>query len=526
MNLISSPRPTAGLPGLNGANAPAVAADTKTGPTFGELLDGQMTPAKASDKTPDRPDQAARATPAEAPAPAPAAATATAPSEAARSPTGSKDHAEIPAKSDAAPVAAQLLDMLDLVQQVRSGGNLSGKPAPATPVAASSELVTPGQTPAVTTTIPPAPPQENPPPQPATAPTPAATQAAAIATAAAAAQQAQTVTTAADRPSPVTSTQARARDDEETATDSETPATTPLPDAVTLALLAAGQMQPVAQQQRPPPASPSDRQANAGTPDAGSLAAHASPAGDGRASAAALLTTQPGQEEMVAGAQNAATRKTATQATAATAEPLQPEPSTDTKLENNAATRFETRMAAQTEPATGAEQPAANLPVSAASVGASLAPTGTAAHTAAPVQHQILTGFGNRGWDQAVSQRVLWLAQDQLQQASLTLNPPHLGPVQVTVQIDNQQAMIQFVSNQPEVRQALQDALPVLREMFGQAGIALGQADVSSRNPDQGQARQSSSGKPGVSDEPDLALDGLTTLLPSAAGQGLINLFA
>lgn len=142
------------------------------------------------------------------------------------------------------------------------------------------------------------------------------------------------------------------------------------------------------------------------------------------------------------------------------------------------------------------------------------------------VRHEILTGFGNRGWDQAVSQRVLWLAQDQLQQASLTLNPPHLGPIQVTVQIENQQAMVQFVSAQPEVRQALQDSIPVLREMFGQAGIGLGQTDVSSHTPDQGsrQPRQAAqtteAGNHGIAPEETLLP------LPRARGQGLINLFA
>ena len=419
--------------------------------------------------------------------------------------------------------------MLDLVQQVRSGDTLGGKPAPTAiqaALATLAESATSSPIPAMAAPsqpVPsqPAPTRESPPQQPATALTPATTQAAAIA-AATAHQQAPTMTKVADQ-APVASTPAHARDDEEGVTDSAAPAATPLPDAVTMALLASTQIQTVARQA---PASSSDRPADVGSLDADSLTAPTSPAGDDEASTAALLAAQPGQEAVVAASQDAATRKVATQATAAAAEPLKPEPA-DTQPEDRTAARFETHIAAQAERTASAEQPAANLPTtSSTQVSASLAPTGTASHATAPVQHQILTGFGNRGWDQAVSQRVLWLAQDQLQQASLTLNPPHLGPVQVTVQIDNQQAMVQFVSNQPEVRQALQDALPVLREMFGQAGIALGQADVSSRNPEQGQTRQSSGGKPGASDEPDLALDGFAAVLPRAAGQGLINLFA
>ena len=110
-----------------------------------------------------------------------------------------------------------------------------------------------------------------------------------------------------------------------------------------------------------------------------------------------------------------------------------------------------------------------------------------AAASLSQVNQLITQPFAKAGWDEAISQRVLWMAQDKLQSASLTLNPPQLGPVQVTVQIENQQASVQFVAASVQVQQALQDALPVLRDMFGQAGLSLGQADVSSqqqqRNP-------------------------------------------
>lgn len=141
----------------------------------------------------------------------------------------------------------------------------------------------------------------------------------------------------------------------------------------------------------------------------------------------------------------------------------------------------------------------------------------------APVQRHVATPMGQRGWDQAVSQQVSWLVRDQLQSASLSLNPPHLGPIQVTLQLDQQQATVQFVSAQPEVRQALQDALPALRAMLGQAGIELGQADVGSRQSErerpafQRQDRRSDAAE----DEPVEAL-----AQPRAQGGGLLNLFA
>jgi flagellar hook-length control protein FliK len=83
------------------------------------------------------------------------------------------------------------------------------------------------------------------------------------------------------------------------------------------------------------------------------------------------------------------------------------------------------------------------------------------------------------------------------QSASLTLNPPDLGPLQVVLNISNSTANATFVAAQPEVRQALEAAMPRLRDMLGDAGIQLGQATVSSgmqQNQDNTQAQASQRG--------------------------------
>ncbi len=153
----------------------------------------------------------------------------------------------------------------------------------------------------------------------------------------------------------------------------------------------------------------------------------------------------------------------------------------------------------------------------------SLGPESARLPTEVPVQRHVATPVGQRGWDQAISQQVSWLVRDQLQSASLSLNPPHLGPVQVTLQLDQQQATVQFVSAAPEVRKALEEALPVLRAMLSEAGIALGQADVGSRQPERHQpAFQRSARRQGVGeDEPVEVL-----LQPRSSGGGLLNLYA
>lgn len=81
------------------------------------------------------------------------------------------------------------------------------------------------------------------------------------------------------------------------------------------------------------------------------------------------------------------------------------------------------------------------------------------------------------GWDQALGERVLWVANQKLQGAEIKLNPAHLGPVEVRVQLHNDQAQISFTAQHAATRDALEAALPRLREMFAASGYS--QVDVN-----------------------------------------------
>lgn len=87
---------------------------------------------------------------------------------------------------------------------------------------------------------------------------------------------------------------------------------------------------------------------------------------------------------------------------------------------------------------------------------------------------------GKATWNQAISQRVLWMVGAGEQSATLTLNPPDLGPLQVVVQVHNGMADTRFTSDNAEVRQALQDGMENLREKMRESGVQLGQTNVQS----------------------------------------------
>lgn len=142
-----------------------------------------------------------------------------------------------------------------------------------------------------------------------------------------------------------------------------------------------------------------------------------------------------------------------------------------------------------------------------------------------PKSH-VSTPFGQQGWDKAISQRVTWLLQDQLKSATLTLNPPHMGPIQVHVQMDKQQINVQFFAALPEVRQALQEAIPALESMMSQSGLQLGQSDVSDHQaPPQDQSRSLLTQKQGQLTEEAHPLPDSSNSTRKI-GSGLLNTFA
>jgi flagellar hook-length control protein FliK len=97
---------------------------------------------------------------------------------------------------------------------------------------------------------------------------------------------------------------------------------------------------------------------------------------------------------------------------------------------------------------------------------------------------------GKSGWDQAISQKVVWMLGAGQQSASLTLNPPDLGPLKVVINVHNDQADTTFISDNDEVRKALESGMSHLRDKMSESGIQLGQANVSTSQQSQQEFQQ------------------------------------
>ena len=178
------------------------------------------------------------------------------------------------------------------------------------------------------------------------------------------------------------------------------------------------------------------------------------------------------------------------------------------------------RIGTSTSPGASASELAQVVPQQALPTFEMIAPTG-------PHPGDVLAPrIGNDSWNQALGERMVWMVAGSEQTASLTLNPPDLGPMQVVLHVSNGHADASFFAAQPEVRQALEAALPKLREMLSEAGVSLGQANVSAGQPQQQQAAERRFNGSGAGGAGTVDAVGTKTASRIVGGNGLVDTFA
>lgn len=128
-------------------------------------------------------------------------------------------------------------------------------------------------------------------------------------------------------------------------------------------------------------------------------------------------------------------------------------------------------------------------------------------------------------WSKALGDQVMSMVSMKMDKATIQVNPPQLGPVEVTLKMNgNDQAQVIFTSAVPATREILENNMPKLVSMMASSGIALADAQVSSGqsgnrqqqfNQNQNGRRQSAAGN----DEDD-------TLAAIKSARGILSIFA
>jgi flagellar hook-length control protein FliK len=114
-------------------------------------------------------------------------------------------------------------------------------------------------------------------------------------------------------------------------------------------------------------------------------------------------------------------------------------------------------------------------------------------------------------WPQQLGQQLVMLTQrGGEQKVEIRLNPPELGPLTVSLKVFEQSTQIQFLSANAQVRGAVEQAIPQLREALAEQGIQLGETSVGEQHPESnpqsaghdGQGNREGVGLSGSTDEP------------------------
>ena len=107
----------------------------------------------------------------------------------------------------------------------------------------------------------------------------------------------------------------------------------------------------------------------------------------------------------------------------------------------------------------------------------------TAANVSSPsppsaVSVTVETPVHETAWRIDVANRIAGLVTRGVEHAELRVTPPELGPVELRIDLRGAEATLAIVAPQATTRDALEQALPLLRDMLAQHGLALGEATV------------------------------------------------
>lgn len=131
------------------------------------------------------------------------------------------------------------------------------------------------------------------------------------------------------------------------------------------------------------------------------------------------------------------------------------------------------------------------------------------------------------GFDEAVGTRLSWLAEQKIGHAHIKITPNDLGPIEVQLKLDGDRIHASFSAAHADVRQALEQSLPRLRDMLGEHGFQLAHADVGAQQQGrQGDGGNAPAGFGGLAD--GTADEGTPVIVPASVlrARGLLDAYA
>jgi flagellar hook-length control protein FliK len=106
---------------------------------------------------------------------------------------------------------------------------------------------------------------------------------------------------------------------------------------------------------------------------------------------------------------------------------------------------------------------------------------GSVAASATPTL-QVHASIGSDEFSQGLSDRVSWMVNSGVNNAKLQVNPPQLGPIELSISVQGNQAQVSMTTHSAVTRDALEASSPQLREMLGAQGFGQVSVDISQRS--------------------------------------------
>ena len=103
---------------------------------------------------------------------------------------------------------------------------------------------------------------------------------------------------------------------------------------------------------------------------------------------------------------------------------------------------------------------------------------GTATQASTTQTQMAPLNLGQNAWETNLGSRLQMMVGGNVQTAEIRLDPPELGALDIKIKITNDIASVHITSPHAQVRDALETAVPKLREMFADSGVALGDVNV------------------------------------------------
>lgn len=140
-------------------------------------------------------------------------------------------------------------------------------------------------------------------------------------------------------------------------------------------------------------------------------------------------------------------------------------------------------------------------------------------------------------WNKDLGDRIVWMNNRAIPTAEIKMNPQHLGPISVRIDVNqDHQANIVFTAQHAVVREAIEASIPKLREMMGAQQLDLVNVNISQNSTSgQGQpqsfAQMADGGSRGKSAEGMIA-DGISDAMEdvengqAVVSKGLLSIYA